>query len=251
MLMSQATPALNVNNLHVAIGDKEILRGVSFSIAPGEVHAIMGPNGSGKSTLAHALLGHPAMTVTSGDMEFQGKPVTRLATAERAKLGMFLAFQHPVAIEGITIGNLLRTATKSIRGKSPKIGSFQHQIEQRMTDLEFGKGFSERSFNEGFSGGERKKMEIVQSLVLDPTFLILDEIDSGLDVDALRTVAEKIQEWKNDKTKSILLITHYPRILQYIVPDVVHVMRDGKIIAHGDASLALKIEQEGFDASTT
>lgn len=240
---------LNVSNLHVAIGEKEILRGVTFSIAHGEVHVLMGPNGSGKSTLAQALLGQPTITATSGTMTFQGKELNSLPTAERAKLGMFLAFQHPVAVEGVTIGNLLRSAEKAMRAKPPELGSFQKKIDETMSQMEFAKGFSERSLNDGFSGGERKKMEIVQSLVLNPALLILDEIDSGLDVDALQTVARQIQAWRTDPKKSVLLITHYPRILKYIIPDVVHVMREGKIVAEGDASLAQKIEQEGFEAS--
>ncbi len=242
---------LKVSNLHVAVGKKEILRGVTLSIAPGEVHVLMGPNGSGKSTLAQALLGNPAVTVTSGSITFQGKEITSLPTAARAKLGMFLAFQNPVAIEGVTIGNLLRSAAKAMYSKPPELTAFQEKMDRTMTQLEFGKGFSERAFNEGFSGGERKKMEIVQSLVLDPALLILDEIDSGLDVDALRIVAGKIQAWKTSTKKSILLITHYPRILKYIVPEIVHVMRDWKIVAEGDATLAQKIEQEGFEASMT
>lgn len=238
---------LSISNLHASVEGKEILQGVNLTIAPGEIHAIMGPNGSGKSTLAHVLFGHPSYTVTSGTILFNGTEVQNMKPDERARLGMFLAFQRPVEVPGITASHLLRAASQARHAAQTSLKEFQDELHATFDRLRLDSAFATRSFNEGFSGGERKKMEVVAAVTLAPKLLVLDELDSGLDVDALRTVAEEVKRFVNeDPSRSVLLITHYNRILTYLTPDVVHIFRDGVIERSGGAELAEHIEEHGY-----
>lgn len=237
---------LEIQSLHASVGDKEILRGVNLTIGRGEVHAIMGPNGSGKSTLSNVILGHPKYTVTSGDILFRGQSILQMATDERARLGLFLSFQYPTALPGVTIGNFLKSILKAHRGKEVPVKEFKQELKQAMDLLEVPQSFIGRYVNDGFSGGEKKRAEILQMSLLKPVLSILDETDSGLDIDALRIVSEGINANRNPE-RSILLITHYQRMLNYIVPDFVHVFADGRILETGGKDLSLKLEEVGYD----
>jgi len=236
----------------VSLGNKEILKGVSLNIAQGQVHAIMGPNGTGKSTLAYTLMGHPGYEVTKGKAYFKGKDLFELKTDERSRLGLFLAFQYPVSIPGVTVANFLRTAVNSRRkaenpdDKGIPIPQFRKMLIEKMDQLKMDHSFAGRYLNEGFSGGEKKRAEVLQMAVLQPEIAILDETDSGLDIDALKVVSEGINLLK-EQNIGVLLITHYQRMLSYIKPDVVYVMMGGKIVETGGPDLALHLEEHGYD----
>lgn len=241
---------LKIQNLRVSVSNKEILRGINLSVTKGAIHAIMGPNGSGKSTLTLSIMGHPKYTITNGSILFEGQDVTNMTTAERALAGIFLAFQSPLEIEGLKIKDFLFHAYSTHckqRGESVRIPNFEALLVKNIALLNIPPAFVERSLNYGSSGGEKKQIEILQLAMLQPKFVILDEIDSGLDVDALKTICNGIQELrKASPNMSILVITHYPRILHYLIPDKVHVMQAGKIVQTGDKALAYEIEKEGF-----
>lgn len=237
---------LEIRELHVTVEGKEILKGLSLTIGEGEVHAIMGPNGSGKSTLANVLMGHPKYEIAAGSIILGGEDITELAPDERAKKGLFLSFQYPVEIPGVTVENFLRTAVNSVKGTEYDVVQFNRMLKERMRQFGMDEGFARRYLNEGFSGGEKKRMEILQMLMLDPRFAVLDETDSGLDVDALKVVAEGIRQVQ-DGRHGVLLITHYNRILSHVVPDRVHVLVDGKIVMSGTKELAHRIENEGYE----
>jgi Fe-S cluster assembly ATP-binding protein len=242
---------LQIKNLHVSVetdqGSKEILRGVDLTIQSGETHAIMGPNGSGKSTLAYTIAGHPKYTVTEGEITLEGEDVLDMSVDERARAGLFLAMQYPVEIPGVSVSNFLRTAKTAITGEAPAIRPWITEVRQAMTNLKMDADFTERNVNEGFSGGEKKRHEILQLELLKPNFAILDETDSGLDVDALRVVSEGVNRIKEQNGFGVLLITHYTRILNYIKPDFVHVFVAGKIAEQGGPELAERLEAEGYD----
>ena len=242
---------LQIKNLHVSVetdqGSKEILRGVDLTIQSGETHAIMGPNGSGKSTLAYTIAGHPKYTVTEGEITLDGQDVLDMSVDERARAGLFLAMQYPVEIPGVSVSNFLRTAKTAITGEAPAIRPWINEVRQAMTNLKMDADFTERNVNEGFSGGEKKRHEILQLELLKPNFAILDETDSGLDVDALRVVSEGVNRIKEQNGFGVLLITHYTRILNYIKPDFVHVFVAGKIAEQGGPELAERLEAEGYD----
>ena len=242
---------LEIKDLHVTVeteqGTKEILRGVTLTIASGETHAIMGPNGSGKSTLAYSVAGHPKYTVTSGTVTLDGEDVLAMSVDERARAGLFLAMQYPVEVPGVTVSNFLRTAKTAIDGEAPKLRTWVKDLKKAMGDLRMDPKVSERGVNEGFSGGEKKRHEILQMELLKPKFAILDETDSGLDVDALRIVSEGVNRAKESTGAGVLLITHYTRILRYIKPDFVHVFVDGRIAEEGGPELADRLEAEGYD----
>jgi len=242
---------LQITDLHVSItteqGPVEILKGLSLTINQGETHAIMGPNGSGKSTLAYTIAGHPRYEVTSGSITLDGEDVLEMSVDERAKAGLFLAMQYPVEVPGVTVTNFLRTAKTAIDGKAPALRQWVGDLRGAMESLKMEPGFAERNVNEGFSGGEKKRHEIMQLQVLQPQFAVLDETDSGLDVDALKIVAEGVNKAKADTGLGVLLITHYTRILRYIAPDIVHVIVAGKIAESGGAELAERLEEEGYD----
>jgi Fe-S cluster assembly ATP-binding protein len=237
---------LVIEDLHVAVGDKPILRGVDLTVEPGRVHALMGPNGSGKSTLAYALAGHPRYRVTGGKVTFKGEDVLDLRPDERARLGMFLAMQYPVEVPGVSVTNFLRTAINAVRGEDVSVREFARELREQMRLLDMDPKFAERSLNEGFSGGEKKRHEILQMALLHPELAILDETDSGLDVDALRVVAEGVNRMRSPGL-GVLLITHYTRILRYISPDFVHVMVDGGVVESGGPELADQLESEGYE----
>ncbi|NPV84826.1 MAG: Fe-S cluster assembly ATPase SufC [Anaerolineae bacterium] len=243
---------LVIHNLHVRVEGKEILKGFELKVAKGEVHAIMGPNGTGKSTLAYTLMGHPGYEVTEGEVLFKGKNILELEPDERARMGLFLAFQYPVAIPGVTVANFLRTALNNRRrfenpeDKGIPILEFRKIMNEKMAALKMDTSFGGRYLNEGFSGGEKKRTEILQMAILKPEIAILDETDSGLDIDALRVVSEGVNSLRGSDT-GILVITHYQRILNYIKPDYVHVMLDGRIVESGGADLALHLEEHGYD----
>ncbi len=240
---------LEVNDLHVSIADKpelQIIRGANLEIRPGEIHALMGPNGSGKSTLANSIAGSPAYEVDSGQILFQGQDVTEMPADERARLGMFLSFQYPTAIPGVTMVNFLREALKARRGEEVPAREFLGELRETLKTLKMDESFARRYVNDGFSGGEKKRAEILQLGMLKPSLAILDETDSGLDVDALRTVAEGVNALRTPDI-GILIITHYERILNYITPDVVHILVDGRIVKSGDFALAKEIEANGYD----
>jgi Fe-S cluster assembly ATP-binding protein len=243
---------LTIQNLHVSIEGKEILKGVNLVVKSGEVHAIMGPNGTGKSTLANTLMGHPSYTITQGQVFLDDNPILDLAVDERSRLGMFLAFQYPVAISGVTLANFLRTALNSRRkaenpaDKGIPIPEFRKKMIERMDYLKMDHSFAGRYLNDGFSGGEKKRAEILQMAMLEPRFAILDETDSGLDIDALRIVSDGVNALRGPNL-GVLVITHYQRILNYINPDYVHVMMGGRIVESGGAELAQNLEQHGYD----
>ena len=244
-------PQLVIENLHVSVetdqGPKEILRGVNLTINSGEIHAIMGPNGSGKSTLAATIAGHPSYEVTEGSITLDGEDVLEMSVDERAKAGLFLAMQYPVEIPGVTLSNFLRTAKTAVDGEAPAIRSWMKTVKGTMEELRIGDEFLARNVNEGFSGGEKKRAEILQLRLLEPKFAILDETDSGLDVDALRIVSEGVNNAKAETDIGVLLITHYTRILRYIKPDFVHVFVNGRMVEEGGPELAERLEEEGYD----
>ncbi len=242
---------LSIIDLHVSIetdaGTKQILKGVTLTITSGETHAIMGPNGSGKSTLAYTIAGHPRYTVDSGQILLDGQDVLAMSVDERARAGLFLAMQYPVEIPGVSVSNFLRTAKTAIDGEAPTLRTWAKDVKQAMGDLKMDESFAARNVNEGFSGGEKKRHEIVQMELLKPAFAILDETDSGLDVDALKIVSEGVNRVKENTGLGVLLITHYTRILRYIRPDFVHVFVDGAIAEEGGPELADRLEDEGYD----
>ena len=241
---------LEIKNLQVSVvtdaGNKEILRGVDLTIKSGETHAIMGPNGSGKSTLAYSIAGHPKYLITGGSVTLDGIDVLEMSVDERAKAGLFLAMQYPVEVPGVSVSNFLRTAVTAIRGEAPKVRTWVGEVKEAMASLNIDTAFSERNVNEGFSGGEKKRHEILQMELLRPKIAILDETDSGLDVDALRIVSEGVNRVKANADLGVMLITHYTRILRYIKPDFVHVFANGKIVEEGGPELADKLEEKGY-----
>src|SRR3989344_5178059 len=236
---------LIIKDLHINVDEKEIVKGINLEIKEGEVVALMGPNGSGKSTIANVIMGNPKYKVTKGSISYKGKNVLELKVNERAKLGLFLSFQYPFEVPGLSVSNFLRTAYISLNNKKISVIEFKKLLEEKMNLLKMDKSFSTRYLNEGFSGGEKKRMEILQMAVLNPSLAILDETDSGLDISSLKIVAEGINKLKT-KEKSILLITHYNRVLNYIRPDKVYIMVEGKIVDSGDHELANEIEKEGY-----
>jgi Fe-S cluster assembly ATP-binding protein len=242
---------LEIKDLHVSVdtdqGTKEILRGVDLTINSGETHAVMGPNGSGKSTLAYSIAGHPKYQVTQGQILLDGEDVLEMSVDERARAGLFLAMQYPVEIPGVSVSNFLRTAKTAVDGKAPALRTWIQDVRLAMENLKMDSAFTERNVNEGFSGGEKKRHEILQMELLKPKFAVLDETDSGLDVDALRVVAEGVNRIKDSNDIGVLLITHYTRILKYIKPDFVHVFVAGQIAEQGGAELAERLEAEGYD----
>jgi Fe-S cluster assembly ATP-binding protein len=236
---------IEVKDLHVSIEDKEILRGVNLVLEPGKVHALMGPNGSGKSTLAQAMMGNPKYTVTKGSIILNGEDITQIDPDERAKKGLFLSFQYPSEIPGVTISNMLRTALQNIQDRKIPVPEFKKMLDEKMQLLDINKAFLSRYLNDGFSGGEKKRAEILQMLMLDPGVAILDETDSGLDIDALRVVAKGVNSYMNPK-KTTLIITHYKRILELIKPDTLHIMVQGKIAHEGTGELVDHLEEKGY-----
>ena len=246
--------ALEIRDLHVAVNaaegeePREILRGVDLTVKAGETHAIMGPNGSGKSTLAYSIAGHPKYTITGGTVTLDGEDVLAMSVDERARAGLFLAMQYPVEVPGVSVSNFLRTAATAIQGEAPKLRTWVKDVRTEMGALEMDQAFAERNVNEGFSGGEKKRHEILQMRLLKPKIAILDETDSGLDVDALRVVSEGVNRSREDSDVGTLLITHYTRILRYIKPDFVHVFVAGRIVEEGGPELAEKLENEGYAA---
>ena len=242
---------LEIKNLHVEVeteeGAKEILRGVNLTIKSGEVHAIMGPNGSGKSTLAYAIAGHPKYTVTDGEVLLDGENILELSVDERARAGLFLAMQYPVEVPGVSVANFLRTAKTAIDGEAPKLRTWTKEVNEALGRMTLDSSFAHRSVNEGFSGGEKKRHEIAQLEILNPKFAVLDETDSGLDIDALRVVSEGVNRYSAQGDRGVLLITHYTRILQYIKPDYVHVFVAGRLVETGTRGLADQLEAEGYD----
>ena len=242
------TELFRVEGLHAKPheGDAEILRGLSITVNEGEVHAIMGPNGSGKSTLAYSIAGHPKYTITEGTVTLDGEDVLEMSVDERAKAGLFLAMQYPVEVPGVSVSNFLRTAATALRGEAPKLREWVGEVKSAMESLKMDPSFAQRNVNEGFSGGEKKRHEIMQLELLKPKFAILDETDSGLDVDALRIVSEGVVRAKAANNHGILLITHYTRILKYIKPDFVHVFANGRIVEEGGPELADKLEAQGY-----
>ena len=240
--------SLEIKDLHVAIGEKEIIKGLSLMIGSGEVHALMGPNGTGKSTLSKAIAGHPDHKITQGDVLLDGRSILAMEPDERARAGIFLAFQYPSEIPGVTIANFLRAAVQAQMGEGEELDAtaYYKRLYQKMDMLKIDRKFTARAVNEGFSGGEKKRCEILQMAMLGPKFALMDETDSGLDIDALRIVSDGVNQLRGPGL-GVLLITHYQRLLAYIVPDTVHVMWDGRIVKSGDKSLALELEAKGYD----
>ena len=237
---------LEVKNLHVDVEDKQILHGVNLEIGKGETHVLMGPNGTGKSTLGYALMGNPRYTVREGEIWFDGKNITEEAVNERAKAGIFLSFQNPLEVPGVTLSSFIRNALEQKTGKRIRLWDFKKELERTMEILKMDPSYAERDLNVGFSGGEKKKAEILQLMMLKPSLAILDETDSGLDVDAVRTVSAGIEEYQKNCKGSLLIITHSTKILESLTVDYTHVMVEGKIIETGDASLVDKINESGF-----
>jgi Fe-S cluster assembly ATP-binding protein len=252
---------LEIRDLHVSVEvaagsagaaggagvQREILRGVNLTVAAGETHAIMGPNGSGKSTLAYAIAGHPKYTVTSGTVTLDGEDLLAMSVDARARAGLFLAMQYPVEVPGVTVSNFLRTAVTAVRGEAPKLREFIKEMKSAMAALSMDPAFAERNLNEGFSGGEKKRHEILQLEMLNPKIAILDETDSGLDIDALKVVSEGVNRFRQVPGHGVLLITHYTRILRYVKPDFVHVFVAGQVVAEGGSELAEQLENEGYE----
>ncbi|MDL4820655.1 Fe-S cluster assembly ATPase SufC [Actinomadura opuntiae] len=243
---------LEIRDLHVSVADgsdgtKEILRGVDLTVKAGETHALMGPNGSGKSTLAYAVAGHPKYQVTSGSVSLDGEDVLAMSVDERARAGLFLAMQYPVEVPGVSVSNFLRTAVTAVRGEAPKLREFAKEMKKAMDELSIDPAFAQRSLNEGFSGGEKKRHEILQLEMLKPKIAVLDETDSGLDVDALKVVSEGVNRFSATPGTGVLLITHYTRILRYVKPDFVHVFAAGRVVAEGGPELADQLENEGYE----
>jgi Fe-S cluster assembly ATP-binding protein len=248
--MSNFKKLIEIKNLHASVAETEILKGINLSVGEGEVHAIMGPNGSGKSTLANVIAGRPGYSVTSGDIVYKGSSILKTAPEIRARAGIFLAFQYPVELPGVRTWQFLKSAIDAIRKengqKELKVKDFDKLLEEKRQLVEMDPDLVRRSVNEGFSGGEKKRNEILQLALLDPSLALLDETDSGLDIDALRIVSHGVNIFKSPE-KSILIVTHYQRILDYITPDYVHVLVDGKIVRSGDSSLAMELEEKGYD----
>jgi len=246
---------LEIRDLHVSVqaegGPKEILRGVDLTVRPGETHAIMGPNGSGKSTLAYSIAGHPKYQITSGTVTLDGEDVLAMTVDQRARAGLFLAMQYPVEVPGVSVSNFLRTARTAIDGEAPKLRTWVKDVKEAMGHLAIDPAFAERDVNAGFSGGEKKRHEILQLELLDPRVAVLDETDSGLDIDALRVVAEGVNRFRAKGDRGVLLITHYTRVLRYIRPDFVHVFVEGRIVEEGGPELAEKLEAEGYESYLT
>ena len=242
---------LEIRDLHVSVetedGPKSILRGVTLTIESGQTHAIMGPNGSGKSTLAYSIAGHPRYQVTQGSVTLDGEDLLAMSVDERARAGLFLAMQYPVEVPGVTVSNFLRTAKTALDGQAPKLRTWVKDVKSAMDNLKMDPAFAERNVNEGFSGGEKKRHEVLQLQLLRPKVAVLDETDSGLDIDALRVVSEGVNLAKQETNVGVLLITHYTRILRYIEPDFVHVFVDGRIVEEGGPELAERLEAEGYD----
>ena len=245
---------LEISDLHVEVaadgGAKEILRGVDLTVRAGETHAIMGPNGSGKSTLAYAIAGHPKYDVTSGEVLLDGESVLDMTVDERARAGLFLAMQYPVEVPGVSVSNFLRTAVTAVRGEAPKLRDFAKEMRGAMSDLQIDPAFAQRNLNEGFSGGEKKRHEILQLEMLKPKVAVLDETDSGLDIDALKVVSEGVNRFREGGETGVLLITHYTRILRYVKPDFVHVFAGGRVVEEGGSELADLLENEGYEKFT-
>ena len=245
---------LTITDLHASVvtdsGETPILRGVSLVVESGKVNAIMGPNGSGKSTLAYVIAGHPKYTVTSGSIDLDGEDVLAMTVDERARSGLFLAMQYPVEIPGVSVSNFLRTSITALKGEAPKLRTWTKDMKKAMSGLQMDPAFASRNVNEGFSGGEKKRHEILQLGLMQPKIAILDETDSGLDVDALKIVSEGVNRFKEASDAGVLLITHYTRILRYIKPDVVHVFVDGRIVATGGPELADALEADGYETYT-
>jgi Fe-S cluster assembly ATP-binding protein len=238
---------LKISNLHVRIEEREILRGVDLTVRSGEIHALMGPNGSGKSTLANTIMGHPTYEVTEGDILFDGESLLEAEPHERAKAGLFLAFQYPVAIPGVSVANFLRMAINARREEPIRVKEFGEQLSAAVNLLDVDRAFTSRHLNDGFSGGEKKRAEVLQMAMLRPQVAVLDETDSGLDIDALRTVAEGVQKLHDQQGLGALIITHYQRILHYVSPQFVHVMMDGRVVMEGGTELVERLEREGYD----
>ncbi len=238
---------LQITDLHISISDQGIVKGLTLEVKPGSLHAIMGQNGSGKSTLANTLMGNPAYCVTQGSITLSGNDITHLSPDKRAKAGLFLAFQHPLVLQGVTVSSFLKEAYHAITGSVVSVQEFQIVLKQAMDVLGMDHAFAQRNVNEGFSGGEKKRLEMLQLLILKPRVAILDEIDSGLDIDALKAVTEALQQArKANPDMSVIIITHYQRILQYIIPDSVHIMHEGVLVRSGTAHLAHQLEQHGY-----
>lgn len=246
---------LEIRGLQVVVntenGQKEILKGVDLTVNSGETHAIMGPNGSGKSTLAYSIAGHPKYEITGGSVHLDGQDILEMSVDERAKAGLFLAMQYPVEVPGVSVSNFLRTAATALRGEAPNVRKWVGEVKDAMAALKMDPAFAERSVNEGFSGGEKKRHEIMQLELLKPKIAILDETDSGLDVDALKIVSEGVNRAKAENNLGVLLITHYTRILRYIKPDFVHVFANGRIVEEGGPELAEKLEEHGYEEYVT
>jgi Fe-S cluster assembly ATP-binding protein len=243
---------LEIRDLHASVTDaageaREVLRGVNLTVSAGETHAIMGPNGSGKTTLAYAIAGHPRYHVTQGSITLDGEDVLTMSVDARARAGLFLAMQYPVEVPGVSVSNFLRTAVTAVRGEAPKVRLFVKELGAAMENLAMDPEFAKRNLNEGFSGGEKKRHEILQLQLLDPKIAILDETDSGLDIDALRIVSAGINKYRENQEHGILLITHYTRILRYVQPDFVHVFVGGQIVAEGGPELAEELESDGYE----
>ena len=238
---------LEIRNLHVRTEEREILRGVDLVVRTGELHALLGPNGSGKSTLANTIMGHPSYEVTEGQILFDGKELNELPAHERAKLGLFLAFQYPVAVPGVSVANFLRMAINAQREEPIKVKEFGAQLDHAVKLLDVDRAFVSRHLNDGFSGGEKKRAEILQMAMLQPQIAVLDETDSGLDIDALRTVAEGVAKLHAEQGVGALIITHYQRILDYVKPQYVHILMDGRIVMRGGPELVARLEREGYD----
>lgn len=239
-------PLFEFKDIHVEVEGNEVVRGVSLTIKPGETHAIMGPNGSGKSSLSNALMGHPSYTITKGEAYLNGDSILEMEADQRSRAGLFLAFQYPLPIPGVTVANFLRTAVKAHRGKDADMSDFRKNFKAEMDGLSIDHSFATRYLNDGFSGGEKKRIEILQLAMLKPKMALLDETDSGLDIDALKTVAEGINNYHNDQN-GILLVTHYQRMLNYVKPDFVHVMIHGRLVKSGGPELALELEEDGYE----
>ena len=240
-------PDLEIRNLHVRTEDREILRGVDLAVSEGEIHALMGPNGSGKSTLANTILGHPAYEVTEGEILWRGEPITEADPEDRAQSGLFLAFQYPAAIPGVSVANFLRMAMNTRREEPINVREFGAKLKHATELLRVEREFTSRHLNDGFSGGEKKRCEILQMAMLEPKVAVLDETDSGLDIDALRTVAEGVNKLHGETGMGALVITHYQRILHYVKPQFVHIMLDGRIVREGGPDLVEQLEREGYD----
>ena len=244
--MSDKRPLFEFRDIHVEVEGKEVVKGVSLSINPGEVHAIMGPNGSGKSSLSNALMGHPGYSIAKGEAFIAGQNLIELEADERSRAGLFLAFQYPLAIPGVTVANFMRAALQAHRGKDADMTDFRKLFKKEMEELQIDHAFATRYLNDGFSGGEKKRIEILQMAMLQPKVAMLDETDSGLDIDALKTVANGINRYHTGEN-CVLLVTHYQRLLNYVKPDYVHVMYNGQFVESGGPELALKLEDEGYD----